>query len=170
MWTTDSWKRPWCWERLKAGGEGDDRGWHGWMASPTWWTWVWASSGSWGWPGKPGVLCSPWGHKELDMTKRLNWLSGTSSVVQWLRLRLPTQRGMDLIPAQGAKIPQASQQKKEKKNTQNWNIKQKQYCNKFNKAFKRSTLKKKLIKNSYNIMAIFPCAIQYILIAYLFYT
>ena len=41
------WKRLWCWERLKAGGEGDDRGWNGWMASPTRWTWVWASSGSW---------------------------------------------------------------------------------------------------------------------------
>ena len=36
------WKRPWCWERLKAGGEGDDRGWDGWVASPTQWTWVWA--------------------------------------------------------------------------------------------------------------------------------
>ena len=35
------WKRSWCWERLKAGGEGDDRGWDGWMASPTQWTWVW---------------------------------------------------------------------------------------------------------------------------------
>ena len=41
------WKRPCCWERLKAGGEGDDRGWDGWMASPTQWTWVWVSSGSW---------------------------------------------------------------------------------------------------------------------------
>ena len=41
------WKRTWCWERLKAGGEGDDRGWDDWMASLTWWTWVWASSGSW---------------------------------------------------------------------------------------------------------------------------
>ena len=51
------WKRPWCWERLKA-GEGDDRGWDGWMASPTQWTWVWASSGSWWWTGKPGVLQS----------------------------------------------------------------------------------------------------------------
>ena len=51
-------KRPWCWERLKAGGEGDDRGWDGWMASPTQWTWVWASSGSWWWTGKPGVLQS----------------------------------------------------------------------------------------------------------------
>ena len=49
-------KRPWCWERLKAGGEGDDRGWDGWMASLTQWTWVWVSSGSWWWTGKPGVL------------------------------------------------------------------------------------------------------------------
>ena len=52
------WKRPWCWERLKAGGERDDRGWDGWMASLTQWTWVWASSGSWWWTGKPGVLQS----------------------------------------------------------------------------------------------------------------
>ena len=51
------WKRPWCWERLKAGGEGDDR-WDGWMASPTRWTWVWASSGSWWWTGKPDMLQS----------------------------------------------------------------------------------------------------------------
>ena len=43
------WKRPWCWERLRAGGEGDDRGWDGWMASPTQWTWVWVNSGSWRW-------------------------------------------------------------------------------------------------------------------------
>ena len=50
------WKRPWCWERLKAGGEGDDRGWDGWMTSLTWWTWVWASSRSWWWTGKPCVL------------------------------------------------------------------------------------------------------------------
>ena len=41
------WKRPWCWERLKVGGEGDDRGWDGWMASPTQWTWVWVNSGRW---------------------------------------------------------------------------------------------------------------------------
>ena len=50
------WKISWCWERLKAGGEGDDRGWDGWMASPTQWTWVWASSRSWWWTGRPGVL------------------------------------------------------------------------------------------------------------------
>ena len=49
-------KRPWCWERLKAGGEGDDIGWDGWMASPTWWTWVWVSSWSWWGTGRPGML------------------------------------------------------------------------------------------------------------------
>ena len=50
------WKRPWCWEGLGAGGEGDDRAWDGWMASPTRWTWVWVNSGSWWWTGRPGVL------------------------------------------------------------------------------------------------------------------
>ena len=52
------WKWPWCWERLKAGGEGDDRGWDGWMSSLTRWTWVWAVSGSWWWTGRPGRLRS----------------------------------------------------------------------------------------------------------------
>ena len=52
------WKRPWCWERLKAEAEGNDKGWDGWMASPTRWTWVWASSRCWWWPGRPGVLQS----------------------------------------------------------------------------------------------------------------
>ena len=66
------WKRPWCWERLRAGGKGDDRRWHGWMASLTWWTWVWVDSWNWWWTGRPGVLQS-WGCKESDMTERLNW-------------------------------------------------------------------------------------------------
>ena len=51
-------KRPRYWERLKAGGEGDDWGWDGWMASPTQRTWVWVSSRSWWWIGKPGTLQS----------------------------------------------------------------------------------------------------------------
>ena len=55
---TDSLKRPWCCERSKAGAEGDDRGWDGWIASPTQWTWVWVNSGSWWWTGRPGVLQS----------------------------------------------------------------------------------------------------------------
>ena len=51
-------KIPWCWEILKAGGEGDDRGWDDWMASPTRWTWVWVNFRSWWWTGRPGVLQS----------------------------------------------------------------------------------------------------------------
>ena len=59
MWRTDdSLENTLCWERLKAEGEGDDRGWDGWMASLTRWTWVWASFRSWGWTGKPGMLQS----------------------------------------------------------------------------------------------------------------
>ena len=68
-------KRPWCWERLRAGGEGDNRGWDGWMASPTWWTWAWVDSGSWWWTGRPGVL---WfmGSQRVgqDCVTELNWM------------------------------------------------------------------------------------------------
>ena len=64
------WKRPWCWERLKAEGEGDDRGWEGWRASPTQWTIVWVNSGVG--DGQGGLACcSPWGPKESDTTKQL---------------------------------------------------------------------------------------------------
>ena len=52
------WERLWCWERLKTGGEGNDRGWDSWMASPTQWKWVWENSRSWGWTRGPGVLQS----------------------------------------------------------------------------------------------------------------
>ena len=66
-------KRPWCWERLKAGG-GDDRGWDGWMASLTQWTRVWVSSGSWWWIGNPGVLQSMGSQKVgHDWETELNW-------------------------------------------------------------------------------------------------
>ena len=65
-------KRPWRWERMRAGGEGDDRGWDGWMASLTQWTWVWVDFGSWWWTGRP-AYCGSWGRKESDTTERLNW-------------------------------------------------------------------------------------------------
>jgi len=65
-------KRHWCWEGLGAGGEGDDRGWDGWMASPTRWTWVWVNSGSWWWTESLACYDS-WGPKESDTTERLNW-------------------------------------------------------------------------------------------------
>ena len=68
------WKRFWCLEGLGAGGEGDDRGWDGWMASLTRWTWVWVNSGSWWWTGRPGVLrfmgLQRVGH---DWVTELNW-------------------------------------------------------------------------------------------------
>ena len=66
------WKRPWCWERLKAGGEGDNRGWDGWMASWTQWAWDWAISESWWWTGKPGMLQS------MGLQSR-TWLSNLSN-------------------------------------------------------------------------------------------
>ena len=65
------WKRSWCWERLRAGGEGDDRGWDGWMASLTQRTWVWANSESWWRTGRPGGLQSM--GSQSDMTEQLNW-------------------------------------------------------------------------------------------------
>ena len=68
-------KRPWCWKRLKA-GEGDDRGWDGWMASLTQWTWVQASSGKWLSSGQPGVLQSM-GSQRV----RHNWM--TELILNW---------------------------------------------------------------------------------------
>ena len=67
-------KRPWCWERLKVGGEGDDRGWDGWMASLTRWTWGLSKL----WELVMQLMCcSPWGHKESDMT---DWTTMATSV------------------------------------------------------------------------------------------
>ena len=71
------WKRLWCWEGLGAGGEGDNRKWDGWMASPTRWMWVWVNSRCWWWTGRPGVLqfigLQRVGH---DWVSELNWNYG----------------------------------------------------------------------------------------------
>ena len=68
------WKRPWCWERVKAGIEGDDWGWDGWMASPTRWTWVWVDSRSWWWTGRPGELQSMGSQRvRHNWATELNW-------------------------------------------------------------------------------------------------
>ena len=103
------WERPWFWERLKAGGEGDDRGWDGWMALPTQWIWVWVNSGSWWWTGKPGVLQSmglqrvgynrvtelnwtDWGRAPLIRRKRDKTLKfytiSVGSTQQWVHILL----------------------------------------------------------------------------------
>ena len=68
------WKRPWCWERLKAGGEGGKRGWDSWMASLTQWTCVWVDSWSWWWTGRPGVLQFMGSQRvRHDWATELNW-------------------------------------------------------------------------------------------------
>ena len=100
------WKRPWCWEGLGAGGEGDNRGWDGWMASPTQWTWVWVNSGSWWWTGRPGVL---WimGLQRVrhDWATELNWTNG---------VRLPWESIEERRSAQALE--------------ENWRPCEKQYC------------------------------------------
>ena len=67
-------KRPWCWERLRAGGEGDGRGWDGWMASLTQWSWVWLNFGSWWWTVRPGALWFMLSQRVWhDWETELNW-------------------------------------------------------------------------------------------------
>ena len=88
LWPPDAknwlWKIPWCWERLKAGAEGDNRGWDGWMASLTWWTGVWASSGSWWWTGRPGVLQSMGSQRvRHDWATELNWTNRQKCLNYW---------------------------------------------------------------------------------------
>ena len=69
------WNRPWCWEGLGAGGEGDNRGWDGWMASPTQWGWVWVNSRSLWWTGRPGMLrFMGFQRVRHDWATELNWI------------------------------------------------------------------------------------------------
>ena len=69
--------KDWCWEGLRAGRERDNRGWDGWMASPTQWTWVWVNSGSWWWTGRPGILkfMGSQSRTRLSDWTELNWNS-----------------------------------------------------------------------------------------------
>ena len=92
MQRVDSLERVWWWEGLGAGGEGDDRGWDCWMASPTWWTRVWVSSGSWWWTGKLGMLQSMGSQRVrhawvTELTKLMLWsvvLRTTQKLSEWL--------------------------------------------------------------------------------------
>ena len=81
MGRADSLEKTWCWERLKAGGEGGNSGWDGWMASSTHCTWIWETLGDN--EGQRSLeCCSPWGHKELDTT-------------EWLYLLAPWKKSYD---------------------------------------------------------------------------
>ena len=87
------WKRLWCWEGLGTGGEGDDRGWDGWMASLTWWTWVWVNSRSWWWTGRPRVLrfigSQRVGH---DWVTELTWTDDYTGPIWIIQDTLPILR------------------------------------------------------------------------------
>ena len=94
-------KRPWCWEGLGAGGEGDDRGWDGWMASLTRWTRVWVNSGSWWWTGRPGVL---WFMREQrvghDWVTELNYLYNNciDNISLNKKYQMISYHVMDIVP------------------------------------------------------------------------
>ena len=117
------WKRPWCWEGLGAGGEGDDREWDGWVASPTQQTWVWVDSGSWLWTGRPGMLQfmgsqsrtqlsdwteQNWSDVSPQMRDFINWGEGLVTVFYilsqyfcpvcaWKLLLLPTNMTLSVV-------------------------------------------------------------------------
>ena len=114
MWRADTLKKTWCWERLKAGREADDRGWDGWIASPTQWIWVWANSVRWRRTGKPGVLqsmelqrvghnwateqhkVSPKRFKVVSITQAFNKISCGHSLWLWGSETIHKNRNFDL--------------------------------------------------------------------------
>ena len=103
MWRTDSLKKTLMLERLKVGGEGDDKRWDGWMALPTWLTWVWVGSGSWWWTGKPGVLQSMESQRvRHDWVTELDWTSHLKAIWRPLKhsgkLSLPCQQPVAWLP------------------------------------------------------------------------
>ena len=105
MWRVDSLERPWCWEGLRVGGEGNNRGWNGWMASPTWWAWVWVDSGSWWWTEQPGML-------RFMRSKRVrhNWATELNTQKHESKnmhagISLVVQRLNSALPLQGAQVP-----------------------------------------------------------------
>jgi len=100
-------KRPWCWEGLGAGGEGDDRGWDGWMASPTRWTWVWVNSGSWWWTGRPVVLQFMGSQSRTRRATELNWtelILIEIALSVWIFLRNMSILTILILPTQQHKI------------------------------------------------------------------
>ena len=78
MWRADSFEKTLMLGKIEGRRRGDDRGWDGWMASPTQWTWVWVNSGSWWWTGRPGVL-----RFMGSQRVRHNW---TTKLTDWLTI------------------------------------------------------------------------------------
>ena len=92
MWRADSFEKTPMLGSLKARGEGDNRGWNGWMAPPTQWTWVWVNSGSWWWTGRPGVLQFMVSQR-VGPTERLNWTE--LNWTEWQRILKAAGGGKD---------------------------------------------------------------------------
>ena len=91
MWKANTLEKTQCWERLKTGGEGDDRGWDGWMASLTRWMWVWVNSGNWWWTGRPRVLRFMGSQRvRHDWATELNWTEGVWEACEFFLCRRPT--------------------------------------------------------------------------------
>ena len=95
MGRADSLEKDWCWEGLGAGGKGDDRGWDGWMASLTRWTWIWVNSGSWWWTGRPGVLQFMWSQSR---TRLSDWTENPSSNASIWNLSCPFYQAYVFLP------------------------------------------------------------------------
>ena len=92
MWRGHSLEKLWCWEGLGAGGKGDDRGWDGWMASLTRWTWVWVNSGNWWWTGRPSMLRFIGSQSvEHDWATELNW---TDLIIIFMGMLGPEPHGL----------------------------------------------------------------------------
>ena len=108
----DSFERPWFWDRLRAGGEGDDRGWDGWMASPTQWTWVWVDSGSLWWTGRPGVL---WFMGSQRVATELNY---AVKYQEFLLVNLPVWELPDIVALEN--FPEVPRVRKIKRSTQHY--------------------------------------------------
>ena len=83
MWRADSFEKTWCWERLKVGGEGDNRGWDGWMASPTQQIRVWVNSRIWWWTGRPSELQSMGSQSWTWWSTELNWRNYDTDLMSW---------------------------------------------------------------------------------------
>ena len=97
-------KRPWCWETSKA-GEGDGKGWDGWMASPIQWTWLWVNSRSWWWIGKPGMLQSMGLQSQSqlnDWTTKKSW--GDKVLLYFALISVPQQSTLLTLGVSGSNL------------------------------------------------------------------
>ena len=120
-------KRSWCWEILKAGREGGNRGWNGWMASPTEWSWVWVNSGNWWWTGRSGVLQSMGSQRQSDWTE-LKFLKLCCITYIYLELQKAQEHSYNEYIYHWNKWPKSKAYEKKKMISKWFNLMQKDFC------------------------------------------